>query len=284
MYLLKLNKVTDLKMLKSIYSSIYDYKLFGRVFIVYKADLNTKNYKIPNLICDVMIVDLKDFKGVDDLEMEDIIFDLVEVKCNLFFSKEKVSIKLQRKIEDMFGDCGLKPKYLEELSLENPINIKNLSHNDVNVIHEIFGSNTNERSYSPRDFLVRIEIDSNGSLRLEEGRKIGILSDNNFLELLFKSSVMSATKVKEIEENCDKGLFSSILYEPWYFLKQNENIYAQIEEYKKNVFNVIKNINPSEYKYLPVDIVKLLNSAEYIKFDDIIKIISKRDEFLCYYK
>lgn len=286
MYLLTLNKVSDLSILKEIYLSIYNYGLINQFFIVCNPDLKSKTYKIPNLIYNAIKIDLEILKDYSTEDIEDIMFDLVEVSSNVIFNKKSAPKELIGNIEEICVSTGLSYRYYGDTGLDKKVDLNNLTFNDLNIIYDIFNKKNNVKQYNPRDFLVRLSIDNKGVMSLENGKKVGNILDSSFITELLKAPQYLLSNIEMMEKGCAQSSSPHIdytLYEPWAFLEEDTEIFTKIEEYKWGIFEAIKNIEPHQYKYLSKELVEILNESEYIQFKDIFKIISKQDPILNYY-
>lgn len=285
MYLIELNKIMDLEIFKKIYVAISNYNLISQMFLIYKPNIYERSYKIPNLIYHALEVKLKDFKNLSEEEIEEIIYEFIELNSKYIFDKTDCNKELVTYIEKICEESGLEYVYLDGKEENKKVDIENLTYNELNIVYEILEvKNKSVKKYTPFDFAIKISIDNKGDMITAKGDYVGNIFRTSFIELLFKSQSYFVEEMKELENMKDELLFETSMYEPWPFLKNNPGIINYIEQYKSNVFQAIKNIKPYQYKCLDKGLVDVLNRLEYIQYDDIYRIVSGDDVFLEYYK
>lgn len=279
MILLKLEKITNLNILKEIYNKISDYKLLNQIFISYKADIQNKSYMIENLIYNVLEIDLNDFESINKDEIEDIIYDLIELNTNILFVKNNISETLKKDIENICSELGLNYRYSDEEYLNKDIDLGVLTINDLYTIYEIYQLEPpNLVTFSPLDFYICLNVDNSGVVT-HNNVYFDTLNDN-FMDIIANSFKL----INKNKPNDKDYVFKNCLYEPWALLNNDKDIEDKIENYKNRIFEKIKNIKPEEYPFIDKEIINLLNHFEYIQFNDVLEIISGKDNFLKYYK
>lgn len=279
MILLRLNKITNMDILKEIYTNIYDYKLLNQIFTIYRADIKSKSYNIENLIYSVLEIELDEFEEMDESDIENVIYDLIDLNTNVLFVKNNISEKLRMKVESICLELGLNYRYSDEDYLNREIDLSKLTIDDLYTIYEIYELNPPKQvTFSPLDFAVHLNIDNDGIVT-HEGAYVDILK-NNFMSIFSKCFQF----VNNHKENNKEYLFKNYLYEPWGLLDNSDGIEDKIENYKLKIFEKLKNIEPEEYAKLDTEIVNLLNHFEYVQFNNILEIISGEDDFIKYYK
>lgn len=285
MFLIKLDKITNLEIFQKIYVTISNYGLLNQMFLIYNPNIKEKSYKIPNLVYHALEIKLMDFKNLKEEEIEEILYELIELNSKYIFDKTDCENELVKHIEKICEELGFEYIYLDCKEENKEVDIEKLTYNELNIVYEILElKNKLVKKYTPFDFSIRISIDNAGNVITTKGDYVGNIFNTSFIELLFKSQSYFVVEMKRLESMNEGLLFETSMYEPWFFLKENPDIINYIEQYKINVFQAIKNIKPYQYKYLDKGLVDVLNSLEYIQYDDIYRIVSGSDVFLEYYK
>lgn len=284
MFLITLNKVKNTDILKKIYVDMFEFKLPSQVFLIYVPDLINRTYNINNLISNVIKVNAKDFKGIDEVDIEDIMYDLAENKGNIIFDYKGCSKALRKQIEEIIEEVGLEVIDIDDQLNVDKIDLSCLSFNDLNIIYEFFDIEKTNTYYTPKDFLIRLVINDKGEVRDEITKeKVGSLKKKSLIEILLNHPFDIEDRLAEVDSIFKDSILSNALYEPWAFLQYDKGLNQKIYDYKATLFEKIKDIHPEEYECLPEELVDVLNSNSYIQFSDIMDIISKKDEILQYY-
>lgn len=285
MYLIKLNKITNIDILKKIYVAIDEYNLKSYIYVMYNPNLKNKSYNINKLMAHFITINVKDFTEINEDDIDDIILDLVELSKNnnIIFETKDADSDLINKIEDICISYGLDFKTLQSNNIEEPVNIKKLNYNDICTIYDFFKVKHNAFAFTSNTFLIQFTIDNKGIVYDEDNKEVLDLNKHSLVDILFIKPKNLDDKIKALSSN-KIDIINYNLYEPWALLNYDSNINNKITNYKLNVFDAIKNITPEEYIFLPDKIIQLLNINGYIQMKDILPIIKKEDSILEYYK
>lgn len=287
MYSIELNKVTNLEILKKIYVTISNYNLTNQIFLTYIPNIEERSYKISNLMYHTLLVNIKDLEDLSREEIEEILYDFIELNSKYIFNKSDCNNEIVTYVEDVCKEIGIKYIDLDYSDRGKEVNIEDLTTNELNIVYEILEyKNKFIRKYTPFDFVIKMSIDDRGDVYTNKGDFVGNLFNTSFVDLLFRSQTYFSQEIEVLENMDNNYLFETSIYEPWIFLSSQNSleIAKYIEEYKIKVFEAIKNIKPYQYKQINRCLVDILNELEYIQYDDIYKIVSGEDIFLEYYK
>ncbi len=280
MFLITLNKVKNLEVLKSVYVGLHEYKLGTQTFLVYVPDIEARSYNIKNLICSAIKFNVRDFQGMDEFEITDIMYDMVERDMPVVFDYSKCTKKLTSLIKSCLDEVGLEVKTYGKTNLSVP-DLGCLTRNDLSIVAEFFKVDMKTPYYTAKDFLLRYVVNDKGDVINElTNEKLGNVLKTHIVEILFTLPPNFAQLNERSSRVFDGSAISGKWFEPWLFLHYDEGICEKIYDYKMAMFEKIKNIEPEQYESLPPELVDILNRNEYIQFKDIIKIISGEDEFV----
>lgn len=278
MYLLTLDKVSDPKILKNIYTNIDCFNLDGHTFIVYNLDLTNGFNFNSKMMCHVISVDLRDLVHYNEDQVEDIILDLITTAIPVAYSNiELVDTSLLNMVKLLSDTHKLKYTLLWKGMYSEDIDLVNLSYNDIEIVKEIFGCKCGESAMNSTDFLYRFTVKSDGCLYDDYTEQLlSNLCEVGYYEAIQQNSILINTIIhKEMDEYFREKILSNYFYEPWIFLlhKDVTVINQLIQEYKLKIFNSIKNIDPEDYPRMNSEIISLMNKTGYIKMNDILEIV-----------
>ncbi len=271
MYFLKLKGITDKSIFRNIYKNMDIFRLSNRTFILYEIP---QAIEIPlKLIkAHAFLLDLCCFKELNEDALEDLVFDLIEIKNNILV-KESGDEKHNALFYSLAADHGLEVRKWEPYKFDRKIDISNLNLNDFYIIKEIFQMPVEDIKFSEADFLLKYNITSDGLVYDEENAVIGNLYSDNLIEIINKMPANFKTHVDRLVSKHEETSFSPYFYEPWPFIYGDNETTEKIVAYKYKVFDAIKNIEPKDYPGLPMAVIDILNICGYITIPDIINVL-----------
>lgn len=276
MFLLKLNSVTNESVLKKLYKDLVDYKLYNMTEILFVPNIKEKICS-DGVICSYTLVSMKELIGMDWMDVEDIFFDLIDVKGKVIFDTRDIedSEKI-KEILDIATDCGL--EFIDKLEYDfTKFSLKEVDDVLHSVLLEIFELPQQYPQYSSKNFISRWILEDDGTFVDEEGKEYGNILNKPIIDIVFRKPSNYKAYKKDSEKSVKGALFTSDLGGILPFLVRDESINEKIEAYKREVFEALKNIEPDNYYNLDLKVTDILNLNNYIKFEDLMKIIEKKE-------
>ncbi|WP_026478390.1 hypothetical protein [Alkaliphilus transvaalensis] len=274
MYYIKLQGIENREILRNIYQSIDVFRLSNRSFLLYEIPYTT-TIPIKEIKAHAFLIDLNLYNSEDEELLEDLVFDLIEVRSNVlvkFSGDNAVNVMFT----ELYRAHGLNVIPWSNEFLEKEITIQDLGYTELQIINEIFELPVATLQFSEGDFIIKLIVGKDGIVTNEEGTVIGELQKEYLIEILHKKPDHFRDKISKVlnDYNLDTP-FTPKFYEPWPFLLDEDNVTEKIIDYKYKVFNFIKNIEPKDYPNLPHEVVKILNENNYIQMKDIVNVLEE---------
>lgn len=261
MYLIKLNDITDTRIINEIKLQMNKYSLYDICYLNYV----TTSQIVSDVEVDFLTIKAKEFISNNKFSKEQL--EKLLNKVNVIIDIDNCSNEEISYLNLMFGKINF--KLLKE---RKKFDIYNLTFNDICIIKDLLQVKNNKKTFSKRDFQMIVDIDNIGDVVINK-KFIGNIFDTPFITLI------TSVSVEDRKEEYEDSIFGCYIYEPWSFLDETYNN-EEIIKYKIEVFDKIKNLSDEEYFRLPLELKELLAKNYYIRWDDFIKIITKKDEVL----
>lgn len=281
MYLITLDKVTNMNVLKEFYMNIGRYKLTSIMYINNSIDFKSKNYKIENFISDFITLDLKylnDILNKDEItidEIEDCLYDIAELDREIVLK----NVASSDFIFNLIKSIGVSYVIPENLLKSNFDNFGDIDTNTELIIYDFFDKKHKFRRFFEEEFSIRLSIDNDGNIWNNNEIKSNILT-NGFKALFEFDNYNFKFSTNTSKNKKTNSLIGNYVYDPHFFLIENIDYEREIYNMKKSIFNNIKEVEPNRYKEMKKDILDLFNKNNYIKLTDIQKIIYGNDNVI----
>lgn len=274
MYLIEMNALKDIDLLKRIYTGIDCFRLGNIVFVVYRFDLEEGLAVNKKLVAHLFIVECRQLAKYPEMEIEEFLLDLVEMNANVVFDFNDTPDDLKNRIKDMASSFGIRYMEKKPFDFDREVDLRKLTFNDFQIILEIMGIESKAISYTAKDFMARYMIHPDGKVFDRYGNAVADLNKDHFVKLIFYP-YPGIDKVLDEDSRHSVGLLKASWYDPCPFLfNDDENLNKRIVDYKYRVFEELKDIRPSMYPELQAELAEVLNKSNYICFDDIMSIIN----------
>lgn len=274
MFLVNINGVSDINVLRALYMSIKKYHLEKVAYFQYIVDLSEKGHNTQHLIVDSFHLNIKDIVNFNETELEDFVYDVTEKNIPLSINSKGVDKERLNLFKNITDEVGLSYVDLDTYLNNNDVTYQGLTENDVNLVYDWLDIKMNSKQkFDHNSFLLILNVDKKGDV-YNEGVFVGNIINDDLMDMLF-----GKCKVKHNVPNVENDVFGYFMYEPWAFLNDDVD-FEGIIKYKVNLFDKIKNIEPEDYQNCPQELWNALNENSYIRMDDILPIIKKEDDVL----
>lgn len=274
MFLISINGVSDIDVLKALYVSVRKYHLEKVAYFRYIVDILNKGYKTKHLIVDSFHLNINDICHIDNGEIEDFMYDMIEKNIPITIDSKNAKEDTLNLFQNIAIETGLPYVDLHNYLDNKNSTLRELTDNDVSLVHDWLDIKLkNKQKYDHNSFLVRVTVEDNGEM-YNEGKLIGNIMTDNLIDILF-----TKCSVRHTEPVIKNDSFGYFMYEPWAFIGESVD-FENILTYKANLFDMIKNIEPESYEDCPEELWNAFNENSYIKMDDIMSIIKREDEII----
>lgn len=281
MYLITLDRISNMNVLKEIYLNVGRFKLQSIIYINNIIDFKSKTYNIDNIASDFLTIDIKNLKeDIDngELTIEDIeecLYDLTELNREIVLK----NINSSEEIFDLIKSIGI--SYIIPEDLLNP-NFNKFNEIDTNteiIIYDFFDKKHKFRRFTEDDFAIKLSIDNDGNIVYKHKVKANLLEDGFKALFRFENYDFDFTLKENTDAKLNK-LLGNYMYDPHFFLIEGIDYEKSIFEVKERVFELIEEVSPERYSEMKQEVLDLFNKNNYIKISDIKKLISSNDKFL----
>lgn len=278
MYLVEIKKLKDEEIYKKIYTDIDLLNISKHIYITYEFDFN-ENLELPKYIqAHMYIVNINQILKYSEDELEDLILDLIEFNKTIVLknleeidpdesNKEKIKI-----LKEIIEDFGLEYFKYETYNFDKKIDLKNPDYVTYQIVLEFLDApDLDEPVYGLKTFFKRFTINKEGILKFEN-EKICDLNKDSILKIVNYTNDKIEENFKEVLKERE-NVINTNWYEPLTYIIEGKKANEKILNYKKRVFEKIKNIPPERYPEINYEIISKFNMAGYIMLKDIKNIL-----------
>jgi len=232
-----------------------------------------------NRIAHMFYLDLSEYTdSEEDIEnIEESIFQLIENKKELLIYSDGANENLKEEVKELTEELGLTVHLIDEYSMNAPNELKDFEQEEIHVVQEIFEEEQClPRKLSPKDIQTEITIKENG---------IAVLEDDSFLYLEQPIGELFSLLFSKVKHGNEEKYLSSTYFKPHVYsltrllatrYQYGGKAEEKIIQWKENIFEKIRNVEPKEYEMLPIELVEVLTTNEYVPIDKVKEIVNER--------
>lgn len=268
LFLVNLNNLKDINSINTVFKVLNTSLFKDKIYV--KLDLRLSEISdILNIYSDIPIDKFVDFLLIDCT-------DLTNFDINCFI---ELLYKFEKPVCILNGG-QFKTKFLKDLSeigldkllmfCEDYFDSSSISEFDLDLIKDFYAVGVNKKKFCNEDFLTGIEIYDDLTFKFSNSKELLVLMGNEFDNLLFN-------KLKSIPKTEPSNCFGPYLYSPWVFILGVSD--EEIVQYKINLFNNLKDLNPKKILSLPKCVREFILSRPYVNLNDAKSILLGEDDF-----